>query len=513
MPGPLRQELALKQTQTLNITQEMRLRIELLQKNMLDLREMLMQETEENPFLEIEDWGDDADGADEVRTPSEVASDQGAAEGGTVEPERQAPLEGEDRSSTMSDILAEFDWRTYQEHSGNNFGDTRVRRRNDESEDFSFEDTLSEEEPITRRLDMQIAAAEYPEHIKEIMTYIVYNLDGRGFLRESDEEVAQDLGAVVDDVRYARRELRMVEPEGTASCDLAQYLRFMFTESSVALTDPEQYGIIGRIVESADLMDSLMKKDFDRLCRELTIGKQELGAVLAVMKKIAPYPFFGYEQFRPEHVIPDIHVYLVGGEVIIEIEKKFIPSIRLNRELYEQEIKGIKDKKKKEFMKERFRAAEWLVKSLSERNKTLYEVAASLFNFQKAFLENGEEFLKPLTLKDISEDIGRHQSTVSRLTSGKYAVTPHGIFELKAFFVKKVNDESVATTNRHLEARIKELVEVEEKDNPLSDEDITRLLSREGIEVARRTIAKYRAKLRIPSARERRRDFEFSAGG
>ena len=513
MVGPLRQELALKQTQTLNITQEMRLRIELLQKNMLDLREMLMQETEENPFLEIEDWGDDADGDDEVRTPTEVASDQGMAEGAVAEPERQAPLEGEEHSSTMSDLLAEFDWRTYQEHSGNNFGDTRVRRRNDDSEDFSFEDTLSEEEPVTRRLDMQVAAAEYPEHIKEIMTYIIYNLDGRGFLRESDEEVAQDLGAAVDDVRYARSELRQADPEGTASRDLADYLRFMFTASSVALTDPDLYDIIGKVVASPELLDILMKKEFDRLCRELGIGKQELGAVLAVMKRIAPYPFFGYEQFRPEHVIPDIHVYLVEGEVIIEIEKKFIPSIRLNRELYEQEIKGVKDKKKREFMKERFRAAEWLVKSLSERNKTLYEVAASLFNFQKAFLENGEEFLKSLTLKDISEDIGRHQSTVSRLTSGKYAVTPHGIYELKAFFVKKVNDESVATTNRHLEARIKELVEAEEKESPLSDEDITRLLSREGIEVARRTIAKYRAKLRIPSARERRRDFEFSGGG
>ncbi len=513
MAGPQRLELSLKQTQTLNITQEMRLRIELLQKNMLDLREMLMQETEENPFLEIEDWGDDADGAEEVRTPAEVAADQGTVEGGVPEAERQAPLEGDDRAATMSDILAEFDWRTYQEHSGNNFGDTRVRRRNDESEDFSFEDTLSAEEPVTRRLDMQVAAAEYPERTKEIMTYIIYNLDGRGFLRESDEEVAADLGVAVEEVRYARQELQTADPEGTGSRDLPDYLRFMFTASSLALTEPEQYDLIGRIVGSPDLLDVLMKKDFDRLCRELAIGKQDLGALLAVMKRIAPYPFFGYEQFRPEHVVPDLRVHLLDGEVVIEIEKKFIPSIRLNRELYEQEIKGMADKKKKEFMKERFRAAEWLVKSLSERNKTLYEVAASLFNFQKAFLENGEEFLKSLTLKDISEDIGRHQSTVSRLTSGKYAVTPHGIFELKAFFVKKVNDESVATTNRHLEARIRELVEAEERVSPLSDEDITRLLSREGIEVARRTIAKYRAKLRIPSARERRRDFEFSAGG
>jgi len=349
--------------------------------------------------------------------------------------------------------------------------------------------------------------------VKEIMTYMAYNLDDRGFLRDSDEEIAVALDAPPAAVAAARAALQRCDPEGSGSRDVADYLRFVFSGEPPAGSDTATHDIVRRLVSSPAMIEALAKRDFARLCRDLSVEKTEFGAALALMRRIAPYPFFGYERFRPEQVVPDLRVHLLDGEVVIEIEKRFIPSIRLDRSLYEREMAQLGDKKKKEFLRERYRAAEWLVKSLSERNKTLYEVAASVFTFQKTFLEHGEEFLRPLTLKDVSADINRHQSTVSRLTNGKYAVTPHGIYELKYFFVKRVNDESPATTtNRHLEMRITEIVAAEDRAHPLSDEDIARLLSREGIGVARRTIAKYRAKLKVPSAQERRRDFEFSTG-
>ena len=513
MTGLLKQEIVQRQIQTLNITQEMRLRIELLQKNMLDLREMLIRESEENPFLEIVEWGDESpDGTpvENTRGDTDANDDEiPAAPGSGDRPERL----GEESARTMSDILADHDWRNYQEHSGNNFGEARVRRRNDEPDDNPIEETVSEKEPVTRRLDLQIAATEMPDRIKETMIYLVYNLDERGFLRDTDEDIAATLEIPVEEARDARAALRLLDPAGTGSLDLPDYLRFIFSDPE-QLAEPDiSADLIRKLVDSPVLLDALAKKDFARLCQELDIGKQQLSGLLAVMRKVAPYPFFGHETFTPEQVIPDIRVHLVEGEVVIEIERKFIPSIQLNRELYDQKVKSIRDKQKRSLMRERFRAAEWLVKSLSERNKTLYEVAASLFNFQRAFLENGPDFLRPLTLKDISEDIGRHQSTVSRLTNGKYAVTPFGIFELKSFFVKRINEESLATTNRHLETRLRELIAAEDPASPLSDEDLVRILSHEGVAIARRTIGKYRDKLRIPSARERRRDHEFLSGG
>jgi RNA polymerase sigma-54 factor len=171
-------------------------------------------------------------------------------------------------------------------------------------------------------------------------------------------------------------------------------------------------------------------------------------------------------------------------------------------------LKKVSSKKEKEFIKERYRSAEWIIRSISERDKTLYAVASSIFRFQKSFLEFVEDFLKPLTLKDVADDIEKHQSTISRLTNGKYAETPHGVYELKYFFVKRVNENAPAT-NKHLESRMLELVETEDKKHPLSDEDVSNLLKREGISVARRTITKYREKLKIPSARERKRRYEF----
>ncbi|HPM46126.1 MAG TPA: RNA polymerase sigma-54 factor, partial [bacterium] len=243
----------------------------------------------------------------------------------------------------------------------------------------------------------------------------------------------------------------------------------------------------------------------------LSLDKEDLTELLQFFRKgVSPYPSFGYEKINTEFVRPDIKVFMVNGEPVIQIEDKMLPSVVLKTEVFLEKLNTAKTREDRRFMKEKYRNAEWIIKSISERNRTLYQVAASIFNYQKSFLELGENFLKPLTLKDVSDDIDRHPATVSRLTNGKYAETPHGIYELKYFFVKQVNDN--LTTNKRLEQMITEIVEKEDRNNPLSDDDITNLLSREGVEVARRTVAKYRSKLNIPLARERKRNYQFSKG-
>lgn len=508
-------EQSLKQTQRLehklNMTQEMRLSIELLQKNIQDLREFLIEEISANPYLEVEEWGDEYSDENVASVDGDLRKNQDTEDSADTY-EDPASLKTEDSYSNMSDILADFDWNTVKENSGNSFGDTHVRKKNDYDSAFSFEDVVAEEKSFTQKLDIQVSSMNVSPDIKEIMIYMVYNLDEKGFLRESDEDMAETMGVDVKDVAEARENLRHIEPEGIGCRDLMDYFKLKFSNPDNFDADEDTIAKIQELATSEELLELLVKKDFDKLCKALGVVKSELLSVLSAMRCISPFPSFGYENFVQENILPDLRVYLMNNEVIIELDNKFLPTVKLNKEIFDEELKQISDKNEKEFMKERYRNAEWIVKSLSERNRTLYEVAASIFTFQRQFLEFGDDFLKSLTLKDVAGEINRHQSTVSRLTNGKYAVTPHGIYELKSFFVKKVN-ENVPTTNRHLESKIQEILDMEDKTMPLSDEDITRLLSKEGIDVARRTVAKYRAKMKIPSARERKRDHEFSVGG
>jgi len=504
----LRLEQNLKQIQTINMTQEMRLGIELLQKNMLDLREFLIEEVASNPFLEVEDWGDDS--GDEYNHISEGDSDKKTDNDFESEPEKTDDMKLE---GNFSDLIAEFDWNSYKDNSGNSFGDTHVRKKNDyDDSEFSFENVLASEVSLPEKLDVEIASRNLPEHIKEIMVYMAYNLDSMGFLRESDSDIAEMIGVSEADVTIARDAVKRLDPEGIGCESFKDYLKFMCSDPDRLNVDDDLFDLVQKFVSSDELLDMLANKDYEKLCHKLSFSRDDFVELISVIKKIPPFPSFGFDNFVAHTVAPDLRVHLINGEVVIEMEHKFIPTVKINSEAFEEQIKKIQDKDKKEFLRERYRAAKWLMDSLSERNQTLYQVASSIFNFQKSFIEFGEEFLKSLTLKDVAEDIERHQSTISRLTNGKYAATPHGIYELKYFFVKKIN-ENLPTTNKHVETKILEIIEKEDKQNPYNDEDIAAMLSREGIDIARRTVAKYRMKMKILSARDRKRDYEFSLGG
>jgi len=509
----IRLEQSLRQTQTLNMTQEMRLGIELLQKNMIDLREFLVNEISSNPFLEVEDWGEEYVEQQDVKDDGDNDKSSEYVDSADTK-EVDFSVTGKDTDpGSMSDILASFDWSSYKDNSGNSFGDTHVRKKNDYSDsDYSFEDTLSSKDSLPNILDMQINAVEIDSNIKDIMVFMAYNIDNRGFLADSDDAIAEILDVELEQVEIAREELRSLEPEGIGCRDVKDYLKFVFCESDRIDIPIDLKEAITTFVNSEEMLAKFVKKDFASIYDGLKISKEDFIRIIKVFRKAQPYPAFGYDDFISQTVVPDMRVYLINNEIIIEMDNKFIPTVGLSQEMYDREMTREKNKESKEFMKERFRAARWILKSLSERNRTLYEVAASIFNYQRDFFEFGEDFLKPLTLKDIAEKIDKHQSTVSRLTNGKFAITPHGIYELKSFFVKKIN-ENIPATNRHVEIKLNEIIETEERKSPFSDDDIAHMLQREGIEIARRTVAKYRAKLKIPSARERKRDYEFELGG
>ena len=504
MVQSIRLQQNLVQKQELKMTMQMRQSIEMLLKNTIELREMLLSEAEENPFLEIEDWGDDSAERESLPAEGDLKTAGGDEDDGI------SSLKTADSDTHMSDILAEFDWNQVRESSSNSFGETIVRKKNDFSDDFSFENVVPAKQSFQQYLDMQICSMKLPDSIKEIMVYMAYDLNERGFLPDSDEDIAAFTGSDIRDVAVARENLKKCDPAGCGCRDLMDYLRLIFSNTDRMELDDGQIEAAKKLISDEKLLALLVKKDVVTLCDELGITKESLTEMLSFFRTgISPYPSFGHERIQTEYVKADLKVFLIEGEVIIQIEDKLLPTISLNAKVFQEEMKKA-NRDERRFMKEKFRNAEWIIKSISERNRTLYQVAASIFAHQKSFLELGGNFLKPLSLKDISEDIERHPATVSRLTNGKFAETPHGIFELKYFFVKQINDNM--TTNRRLEQRIREIIEKEDRNNPFSDDDIAHMLGKEGIDIARRTVAKYRSKLNIPLARERKINYQFSGG-
>lgn len=490
----------------LRMTLQMRQSIEMLLKNQFELREMILEEVSENPFLEIEDWGDD------IQEEPVPQHGEEAEIADTKSSDVTVPLQINDNSADMSSILADFDWEQIRETSSNNFGETNLKKSNDIPNDFNFENTIPEEESFAQSLDFQISVSSHPESLKDVLIYMAYNLDAKGFLPDSDEDIAVQIATDVETVAKAREILKNFEPLGCGCRNFPEYLRFIFIEHG-SVDIPEKFEkSVQRLFNDETMLDLLVKKNFDALCGSLGITQQELSELLLFFRSgvASPYPAFGYEQERTEYVKADLMVFMREGEPVIYIDDKMLPTVILKTELFEENMKNVKNRSEKHFMREKYKNAEWIIKSVSDRNRTLYQVAASIFSHQKAFLEHGDKFLKPLTLKDVSDDIGRHIATVSRLTNGKYAQTPHGIFELKYFFVKQVNDN--LTTNKRLEQKIVEIIEGESRENPYSDDDIAHILSKEGIEVARRTVAKYRSKMNIPLARERKRNYQFEVG-
>ncbi len=489
----------------LRMTLQMRQSIEMLLKNQFELREMILEEVSENPFLEIEDWGG------EIEENMPVRSEE-AAESAVVNEDVTVPLQINGDSSDMSSVLAEFDWEQIRETSSNNFGETNIRKSNDLPDDFNFENTVPSEESFSQSLDFQISVSNYSDSLKDIMIYMAYNLDAKGFLPDSDEDIAVQIASDAETVAKARKILKNFDPLGCGCRNFPEYLRFIFIEHGSVDIPEEFMESVERLFNDESMLEQLVKKNFDALCGSLGITRQELTDMLLFFRSgvASPYPAFGYEQERTEYVKADLMVFMREGEPVIYIDDKMLPTVVLRTELFEENLKNARNRGEKHFIREKYKNAEWIIKSVSDRNRTLYQVAASIFSHQKAFLEHGDKFLKPLTLKDVSDDIGRHIATVSRLTNGKYAQTPHGIFELKYFFVKQVNDN--LTTNKRLEQKIVEIIEGESRENPYSDDDIAHILSKEGIEVARRTVAKYRSKMNIPLARERKRNYQFEVG-
>jgi RNA polymerase sigma-54 factor len=315
------------------------------------------------------------------------------------------------------------------------------------------------------------------------------------------EEVCAATGATLEDAEAIHKKILFFDPVGVAARDLRECLLAQL--ESLGLAD----SLPAKIV--ADYLGHLESKRYEKLARELGVGIDEIADAAHVIASLEPKPSRGFEQDETRTVLPDVFVEKVGDDYVIYLNDEGVPRLRVSslyRRIAGQD--GEAEEQARQYLQEKVRAATWLIKSIQQRQQTLFRVTQSIFKFQREFLDHGVSQLKPMVLRDIAEDIHMHESTVSRATANKYVYTPQGLFELKFFFqsgIKGGNGEDVASET--VKEKIRGIITAEDPQKPYSDQHIAALLSDNSIEIARRTVAKYREAMGILPSSQRRQPY------
>jgi len=327
---------------------------------------------------------------------------------------------------------------------------------------------------------------------------MIGNLAENGYLALSLDEVCQATGGAPEAAEAVLKKIQLFDPPGVAARDLRECLLIQLENLGLGAS------LAARIVSNH--LAQLENRRFEKLARELGITVDDIVAASQVIASLEPQPARGFDEEEIRTIIPDVSVEKISGEWVIFLNDEGLPRLRVSsfyRRLAGQQ--GAEEEKARQYLQEKVRAATWLIKSIHQRQQTLYRVTQSIFKFQQEFLEKGVSQLHPMVLKDVAEDIGMHESTVSRATANKYVHTPHGLFELKYFFqsgLRSGNGEDVASES--VKDKIRGIVATEDPKKPFSDQHIAKLLSDDAIGIARRTVAKYREAMGIlPSSRRR----------
>lgn len=483
-------KLEIRQSQSLLMTPSLRQAIGILQMSNLELNELVEKELENNPLLERED---DKIENFEIKEPSINDLNE------TKEPDNEEFSPDIDYDNQFDDdyasdregyeISADYDWQDYSKSKGNS------------GEDFDyFEKKLSGEKSLYRLIEEQISLNFQNPKDKIIASRLTGFLDAAGYFRGNIKEIAAKLNISEEHIQKVLQILQTFEPSGIFASSLAECL-------AVQLKDLNRYDpMIACLLNHIELLGERKFKELKKLC---SVDDEDLASMIADIKSLNPKPASGYDNDLTAYVIPDVFVRTNKyGEYLVELNHMSLPKVLINREYY-SEIKniGAKDKSAKRYLKEQLGNAGFLVKAMHQRATTILRVSEEIVKAQRDFFEYGVEHLKPLALRDIAEAVEMHESSVSRVTSNKFMHTPRGIFELKYFFSQAAStfngDENTSTTS--IKHKIKKMIAEEHPGNILSDDKIVELLAQNSIKIARRTVAKYRESMGIPTSAERKR--------
>lgn len=479
-----------KLAQQLVMTPQLQQAIKLLQLSRVELQEMINKELQENPVLE-EGTAEENDAADAPKAEAqpEVPGNLGEA---VV-----------NRELSAVDKIGTLDWQEYLDTHTNAMHSSLTAEAMSDDGDAppSWENSLTKKTSLEDHLIWQLRLSRISAEEEAIGLYIIGNLDENGYLALPLEEVCKVTECSFEDAEALLKRIQFFDPVGVAARDLRECLLAQLENLNL------KESLAARIV--ADFLGHLESKRYEKLARELATTVDEIADAAHLIASLEPKPSRGFEQDEIRTVLPDVFVEKIGDEYVIYLNDDGVPRLRVSS-LYRRMAgqNGAEEEQARQYLQEKVRAATWLIKSIQQRQQTLYRVTQSIFKFQQDFLDHGVSQLKPMVLRDVAEDIHMHESTVSRATANKYVHTPQGLFELKFFFqsgLRAGNGEDVASES--VKEKIRGIIAAEDPRKPYSDQHIAALLSEDTIDIARRTVAKYREAMGILPSSKRRQPY------
>ena len=505
-------KLELRQSQQLVMTPQLQQAIKLLQLSNLELSEFVDQELERNPLLERADGDDGPVGGPETTA---GAHDEDYAEGGdagepiaavdTVDREELRASAEHVLDTELDNVVPDASQSELAMLSGTSWASLR-QSGPVQGEDPNLEAYTSEAPTLRSVLEEQAGVLLKSPAERLIGQHLIDMVDEAGYLRGELGELADRLGATAELVQGVVAKLQKCEPAGVFARSLAECLALQLKEQN--RYDPR----IGALLDHLDLVAS---RNFTQLKRICECEGEEIVDMLAELKRLNPKPGlkYGFEPVQP--IVPDVIVRpRSDGSWLVELNADTLPKVLLNQSYFSTVSKGSKRECDKAYLQNCLQTANWLIKSLDQRARTILKVAEEIIRQQDAFLTHGVRYLRPMNLKTVADAISMHESTVSRVTSNKYMASPRGIFELKYFFTSAIAaaGEGESHSSEAVRHRIKEMIETEKPSAVLSDDRIVERLKADGVDIARRTVAKYREAMRIPSSVQRRRDKRMATG-
>ncbi len=484
----------LKLSQQLIMTPQLQQAIKLLQLSRQELVEAINQEMEENPLLEEISTDENSDEA----LIGEFENDGLPVERDTIKAvEHTEELNVEKGAGTD-----EFDWASYLE----DYGPVGMTYGGKDGEETSWDNVLTEGQTLSKHLTWQMKLSSFSKDEERVGSQIIGNLDPNGYLCATVQEIAQLENVSEELVERVLQKVQEFDPPGIAARNLQECL----------LIQARMLGVKNRIMEVMirDFLKELELKNYAHIAHKLKVPLKEVEMAVLLISEMNPKPGSIYSEDKAQTIIPDVYVVKTGDEYKIILNDDGLPRLRISN-FYREVMAGISShsheeaENGKKYIKDKVQSATWLIKSIQQRQNTIYKVAESIVKFQKEFFDKGIDYLKPLILRDVANDIEMHESTISRVVNNKYMHSPQGIFELKYFFGSSIRTTTQGTiASKSVQEEIRQLISSEPPRKPYSDCEMVQLLKAKGIHIARRTVAKYREMMGILPSSKRKKYFK-----
>ena len=462
----MRMEHRLVQTQSqrLMLTQRMQQAIQILQLSGLELDQYVQQELETNPVLEQKQE--------------------------TSEPPEREPQEPSNGEEPVDDVAFDLDGYARSLSDYRTTGTDLGRNRDLDSRRDYFQNSITKGESFSAMLLRQLRMAAPKEQDYRIGERIIGDIDDKGYFTGSDEEIAQELGVSVEDVRRMLGVIQQFEPTGVGARDVVECLMLQI---DMEYPDEDELRVL-----VAEHLEKLERRQIPAIAKAMGIKPERVEELKHMLAKLYPWPGLEYSSDPPQYVMPDVTVEKTDNGYEVYLSNESSPELRISHQYRAWMRKEKMSKDEKKYLRDKIESAKWLIRNIEQRQNTILRIARAIVDVQQDFLEKGVEAIKPLTLQEIADAVGVHEATVSRATRGKYMQTPQGLFETKYFFSPGLKrDTGDAQSSKSVQSLIKKMIDEEDKTRPLSDQKIANVLKKQGINIARRTVTKYRENMDI----------------